>query len=117
MKRSFNIAVLSGDGIGPEVVPVAVKVLEAVGRLHGLAFTFKESSIGGSAIDQYGQPLPQETLALCKASDSVLLGAVGGAALGRAGFSASAGTCTTGSKGRAWFIRQSASGNSFFRTR
>ena len=78
MKRSFTIAVLPGDGIGKEIVPEAVKVLEAVGRLHGLAFGFKEAVVGGGAIDQYGRPLPDETLAVAKEADAVLLGAVGG---------------------------------------
>jgi len=78
MKRSFTIAVLPGDGIGKEIVPEAVKVLEAVGRLHGLAFNFKEAVVGGAAIDLHGRPLPDETLAAAKAADAVLLGAVGG---------------------------------------
>jgi 3-isopropylmalate dehydrogenase len=78
MKRSFTIAVLPGDGIGKEIVPEAVKVLEAIGRLHGLAFSFKEAIVGGGAIDLHGRPLPDETLAIAKAADAVLLGAVGG---------------------------------------
>jgi 3-isopropylmalate dehydrogenase len=78
MKRNFTVAVLPGDGIGPEIVPLTVKVLEAVGRLHGLAFTFKEAPVGGAATDQVGKPLPDETLALAKEADAVLLGAVGG---------------------------------------
>ncbi|MBI3611053.1 MAG: 3-isopropylmalate dehydrogenase [Nitrospirae bacterium] len=78
MKRSFTIAVLSGDGIGKEIVPEGVKVLEAIGRLHGLAFNFKEAIVGGGAIDLHGRPLPDETLAVAKAADVVLLGAVGG---------------------------------------
>ena len=78
MKRSFTIAVLPGDGIGPEIVPLTVKVLEAAGRLHGLAFTFKEALVGGAALDRFGKPLPDETLALAIEADAVLLGAVGG---------------------------------------
>ena len=78
MKRSFSIAVLPGDGIGKEIVPEAVKVLEAIGRLHGLAFNFKETIVGGGAIDQFGHPLPDETLATAKEADAVLLGAVCG---------------------------------------
>jgi 3-isopropylmalate dehydrogenase len=78
MKRSFTIAVLPGDGIGKEIVPEAVKVLEAIGRLHGLAFSFKEAIVGGGAIDLHGRPLPDETLAIAKEADAVLLGAVGG---------------------------------------
>jgi 3-isopropylmalate dehydrogenase len=78
MKRSFSIAVLAGDGIGPEILPPAVQVLEAVGRLHGLAFTFTEAPVGGAAIDLTGKPLPADTLSLAEKSDAVLLGAVGG---------------------------------------
>jgi 3-isopropylmalate dehydrogenase len=78
MKRSFTIAVLPGDGIGQEIVPEAVKVLEAIGRLHGLAFGFNEAVVGGAAIDLHGRPLPDETLAAAKKADAVLLGAVGG---------------------------------------
>ena len=80
MKRSFTIAVLPGDGIGREIVPEAVKVLEAIGRLQGMAFTFKEAAVGGVAIDQYAHPLPEATLATAKQADAVLLGAVGGPA-------------------------------------
>ncbi|MCU0316160.1 MAG: 3-isopropylmalate dehydrogenase [Fimbriimonadaceae bacterium] len=71
---SFQIAVLPGDGIGPEVVGEAVKVLEAT----GLDFTFHSALIGGTAYDATGHPLPPETLELCRNSDAVLLGAVGG---------------------------------------
>ncbi|MBI3597009.1 MAG: 3-isopropylmalate dehydrogenase [Nitrospirae bacterium] len=78
MKRNFSIAVLPGDGIGKEIVPEAVKVLEAIGQLHGLAFSFQEAVVGGGAIDQYGRPLPDETLAVAKKANAVLLGAVGG---------------------------------------
>ncbi|SNZ13730.1 3-isopropylmalate dehydrogenase [Hydrogenobacter hydrogenophilus] len=75
---SFKIAVLKGDGIGPEIVQSALQVLEKVGELFGYSFTFEEGLIGGVAIDQKGDPLPQETLELCLKSDAVLLGAVGG---------------------------------------
>lgn len=71
---SFKIAVLAGDGIGPEVTAEAVKVLQAT----GVAFEFENALIGGIAYDQKGHPLPPETLDLCKKSDAVLLGAVGG---------------------------------------
>ncbi|MGN1015302.1 MAG: 3-isopropylmalate dehydrogenase [Butyricicoccus sp.] len=74
----FNIAVVKGDGIGPEIVTEAMKTLEVVGEKYGHTFHFTECLAGGCAIDQYGIPLPQETLDTCKASDSVLLGAVGG---------------------------------------
>jgi 3-isopropylmalate dehydrogenase len=78
MSRTYKIAVLPGDGIGREVVPEAVKVLETVGKKHGLSFAFKEGTVGGAAIDKYGMPLPEESLKIAKESDAVLLGAVGG---------------------------------------
>lgn len=71
---SHKIAVLPGDGIGPEVVAEAVKVLEAT----GLSLELEEALIGGCAYDATGEPLPAATLELCKKSDAVLLGAVGG---------------------------------------
>lgn len=74
----FKIAVLPGDGIGVEIVPQGVKVLEAVGKKHGHKFEFNQALVGGAAIDAVGKPLPEETLSLCLASDAVLLGAVGG---------------------------------------
>ena len=73
-----QIAVLSGDGIGPEIVPQALAVLEAVGQRFGHTFDFKHGRVGGQAIDADGIPLPNETLELAKHSDAVLLGAVGG---------------------------------------
>ncbi|PMP80008.1 MAG: 3-isopropylmalate dehydrogenase, partial [Chloroflexus aggregans] len=72
------IAVLPGDGIGPEVVTEGVKVLQAVAVRFGHTFTLREGLIGGCAIDATGEPLPAETVALCRASDAILLGAVGG---------------------------------------
>lgn len=75
---NFNIALLKGDGIGPEIVDSAVRVLDAVGSKYGHTFNFTPYDIGGVAIDKYGIPLPEETVAGCLASDSVLLGAVGG---------------------------------------
>jgi len=75
---NFNITLLPGDGIGPEVVAEAVRVLEAVGSKHGHTFNFAGRLMGGCSIDQYGSSLTDETLADCKASDAVLLGAVGG---------------------------------------
>lgn len=75
---NYNIALLRGDGIGPEIVDGACKVLEKVGDLCGHTFNFTRYLIGGAAIDEYGIPLPEETVAGCKNSDSVLLGAVGG---------------------------------------
>jgi 3-isopropylmalate dehydrogenase len=72
------IAVLSGDGIGPEVVAEGVKILRAIASAFGHHFVFQEGLVGGIAIDETGSPLPEETLALCRGSDAVLLGAVGG---------------------------------------
>ncbi|HOO05253.1 MAG: 3-isopropylmalate dehydrogenase [Ruminococcus sp.] len=74
----FNIALLRGDGIGPEIVDGAVAVLEKIGEKFGHRFNFTPYLIGGCAIDETGEPLPKETVEGCLASDSVLLGAVGG---------------------------------------
>lgn len=74
----YHIAVLAGDGIGPEVMAEALKVLDAVGNRSGHRFVFHEGLIGGIAIDTTGVALPQATLERCAASDAVLLGAVGG---------------------------------------
>lgn len=76
MKKT--IAVIKGDGIGPEIVTEAMKVLDKVGEKCGHEFEYKEVLMGGCAIDATGVPLPQETIDTCLASDSVLLGAVGG---------------------------------------
>lgn len=74
----FNIALLRGDGIGPEIVDGAAAVLEKIGEKFGHSFNFTPYLIGGCAIDETGEPLPKETVEGCLASDSVLLGAVGG---------------------------------------
>ena len=74
----LNIALLKGDGIGPEIVDSAVRVLEKIGEKFGHEFCFTPYLIGGIAIDETGEPLPAETVSGCLASDSVLLGAVGG---------------------------------------
>lgn len=74
----YKIAVLPGDGIGAEIVPEAVKVLKAVGKKFGLEFEFTEAPVGGAAYDACGHPLPASTLDLCRRSDAVLLGAIGG---------------------------------------
>ncbi len=73
-----NIAVIYGDGIGPEIVREAVKVLDAVGELYNHEFVYEKVDMGGCAIDKWGDPLPAEMLDKCIGSDSVLLGAVGG---------------------------------------
>ena len=69
---------LPGDGIGPEIVAEAVAVLRAVAHAHGHVFTFDERLMGGCAIDETGDPLPESTLEACRRADAVLLGAVGG---------------------------------------
>ncbi len=74
----YNIALIKGDGIGPEIVDGAVAVLERIGEKFGHTFKFTRYLAGGEAIDATGVPLPQETVDGCLASDSVLLGAVGG---------------------------------------
>ena len=74
----YNIALLRGDGIGPEIVDSAVRVLDAVGYKYGHEFNYTPYLIGGAAIDAIGVPLPEETVKGCLEADSVLLGAVGG---------------------------------------
>jgi 3-isopropylmalate dehydrogenase len=73
-----KIAVLAGDGIGPEIVAQATRVLQVVGKRFGIALELTPALVGGVAYDETGHPLPPETLALAKASDAILLGAVGG---------------------------------------
>ena len=73
-----NIAVIRGDGIGPEIAAQALLVLEKIAELYGHQFIYKDVDMGGCAIDKYGEPLPDCELDKCKNSDSVLLGAVGG---------------------------------------
>ncbi len=75
---NYNIALLRGDGIGPEIVDSAVRVLEKIGEKYGHTFNFTPYLIGGASLNEYGIPLTQETIDGCLASDSVLLGAVGG---------------------------------------
>ncbi|MBR4113452.1 MAG: 3-isopropylmalate dehydrogenase [Anaerotignum sp.] len=75
---TYNITVLKGDGIGPEVVAEAMDVLECIGQKYGHTFQFNEKLAGGCAYDTYGVPLPDETLDACKNCDAILLGAVGG---------------------------------------
>jgi 3-isopropylmalate dehydrogenase len=74
----MKIAVLPGDGIGQEIVPQAVAVLSAIGKKFDRMFMFQDGIVGGTAIDQFGKPLPDETLQLALNADAVLLGAVGG---------------------------------------
>ncbi|KXG76981.1 3-isopropylmalate dehydrogenase [Fervidicola ferrireducens] len=74
----YNVVLLPGDGIGPEVMAQAKKVLMAVSEKFGIAFNLKEALVGGASIDEMGVPLADETLELCMKSDAVLFGAVGG---------------------------------------
>ncbi|HEX3025784.1 MAG TPA: 3-isopropylmalate dehydrogenase [Clostridia bacterium] len=74
----YNIALIKGDGVGPEITNEAVKALNRVGELFGHRFRFHEVLMGGRAIDEKGTPLPDETVETCRKCDSVLLGAVGG---------------------------------------
>ncbi|MCK5720214.1 MAG: 3-isopropylmalate dehydrogenase, partial [Thiomargarita sp.] len=73
-----TIAILPGDGIGPEIIAEAIKVLEKLSSKFGLQVKLTEGLVGGAAIDATGHPLPSETLELVKPADAVLLGAVGG---------------------------------------
>ena len=73
-----HLAVIPGDGIGPEIVNEALRVLDKIAELYGHTFHYTDVDMGGCAIDKWGDPLPQEMLDKCVASDSVLLGAVGG---------------------------------------
>src|SRR3989338_6488218 len=73
-----QIAVLPGDGIGPEVMKEAIKVLDAVSKKHSFDFEYKLADVGGIAYDKYGTALPKETLKICEKSDAILFGSVGG---------------------------------------
>jgi 3-isopropylmalate dehydrogenase len=73
-----KIAVLAGDGIGPEVMRVALSVLKKTVAKSGVEFSYTEAPVGGAALDLTGKPLPEETLKLCEASDAILFGSVGG---------------------------------------
>lgn len=77
-KMDKKIAVIRGDGIGPEIVNEAIRVLDAVAKKYNHNFEYTDVDMGGCAIDKWGEPLPKEMLEKCLASDSVLLGAVGG---------------------------------------
>ena len=75
---NVNIAVIKGDGIGPEVVSQAMKVLDTVGEKYGHTFNYQQILMGGCSIDAYGVPLTDEAIEIAKASDAVLLGSIGG---------------------------------------
>ncbi len=78
MTKQQKITLLPGDGIGPEIISVAVQVLKAIASKYNLELTFTEALIGGAAIDETGEPLPAATLEACRQSDAVLLAAIGG---------------------------------------
>ena len=78
MANSFKIAVLAGDGIGPEVMAEALKVLHKIEAKFGHSFEFSDQLVGGAAIDAKGKALPADTLAVCEKSDAILFGSVGG---------------------------------------
>lgn len=75
---NYKIALLKGDGIGPEIVDEAVKVLDRIGEKFGHKFEYTQGYLGGESIDKYGIPYSKETAKICKESDSILLGSVGG---------------------------------------
>jgi 3-isopropylmalate dehydrogenase len=76
--KTYNIAVIKGDGIGPEIVDEAIKVLNSVGVVENIKFNYKEYLLGGAAYDAVGEPCPDETIKGCLESDAVLFGAIGG---------------------------------------
>ncbi|NER28526.1 MAG: 3-isopropylmalate dehydrogenase [Symploca sp. SIO1C4] len=78
MTQSYRITLLPGDGIGPEIMSVTVDVLKVVGQQLDIGFEFTQALIGGAAIDATGEPLPAQTLEMCRQSDAVLLAAIGG---------------------------------------
>ncbi|MGD1914157.1 MAG: 3-isopropylmalate dehydrogenase [Rivularia sp. (in: cyanobacteria)] len=78
MTQNYRITLLPGDGIGPEIMAVAVDVLKVVGKKFDIHFEFQEALIGGAAIDATGEPIPEATLKTCLHSDAVLLAAIGG---------------------------------------
>ncbi len=78
--KSYELCLIPGDGIGPDIVRSACRVLDRVAETSGFSLNYREVPAGGVAYDQFGDPLPEESLAVAKASDAVLLGAVGGPA-------------------------------------
>jgi 3-isopropylmalate dehydrogenase len=78
MAKSYKVAVLPGDGIGPEVMAEAEKVLDAIAHTYGVQFERTPANVGGAGIDNEGKALPDRTVAVCKASDAILFGSVGG---------------------------------------
>ena len=77
-KRNYRIGVIGGDGIGPEIVRQAVRVLDRAGEKYGFAFGYVPMDLGGCSIEKHGIPLTEETVALAKKCDAVLMGSIGG---------------------------------------
>jgi 3-isopropylmalate dehydrogenase len=77
-KKEYKISVLSGDGIGPEVMSEALRVIDKVSSISNVKFIIDEQLVGGIAIDKTSSPLPEETLRSCEQSDAILFGSVGG---------------------------------------
>ncbi|ABX08906.1 3-isopropylmalate dehydrogenase [Prochlorococcus marinus] len=75
--KTYNVVLLPGDGIGPEIMDVATKTIDYVAQKYNFGIEYEQKLIGGSAIDKYNDPLPEETLKACKSSDAVLLSAIG----------------------------------------
>jgi 3-isopropylmalate dehydrogenase len=76
--KTYKIAVLPGDGIGPEVMKEAIKVLDRISKKHNLEFEYNEADVGGTAYDKHGTAMPPDTLKVCEESDAILYGSVGG---------------------------------------
>lgn len=76
--KTYKVAVLAGDGIGPLVMKEALKILTFIAQKYNFSFEFNEAKIGGASIDAYGVALSDETLKLCEQSDAILFGSVGG---------------------------------------
>jgi len=96
MSKNYHIAVLPGDGIGPEVMAQALKVLDAIRSRFDMRITTSHYDVGGIAIDRHGNPLPQATVAGCEQADAILFGSVGGPK------SSCSATCVRRSCTRAW---------------
>ena len=74
----MNIAILPGDGIGPEIMAEAVQVMNRIGELFDVQFETEEADFGGVAVDAHGTPMPEHTVKVCEQADAVLLGSIGG---------------------------------------
>ena len=78
MSKTYKVAVLAGDGVGPEVMAEALKVLDAVEKKFNVIFERTRANVGGAGIDNEGKALPESTIAICRAADAILFGSVGG---------------------------------------